>query len=164
MKTPVRLLFLVLSSIVLFSQCSVDECYNKKVYLKNLDAFIDEVNEKYKDYDDDDWKKSNEKLKKYIEECYESLSDDEKKEIWAKTFKYYFRQYGLKLKNFLVEDDNEISAKFKEEMEKLRNYSVKDFEKIFREVFKDDLFNLIDSALEGLEEIGRQIKEELREE
>jgi uncharacterized membrane-anchored protein YjiN (DUF445 family) len=146
----------------------LDECYSKKTFLKNYYAFIDDVSENYKDYTDEDWKSSDEKLKKYTEECYEKhesdLTDDEKTEIWAKSLKYYLKKYGFNLKKFIEEDGNEISEKFKEEIDKLKNYNSEDFEKIFKDVFKDDLSNLIDSALEGLQEFGNQLKEELEKE
>ena len=168
MKTSIKLLLLAFSSIIIFSQCMLDECYSKKTFLKNYNTFIDDVSDNYKDFTEKDWKNSDEKLKKYIDECFDKheddLTEDEKAEVWAKSLKYYFKQYGFNIKKFLEEDSNELAQNFKKEFEKITNYSSEDFEKVFKEVFKDDLSSLIDSALEGLEEFGNQLKEELEKE
>ena len=168
MKTLVKSILPLFFLAVVFSNCMVDECASKKLFVKNFDSFIEEVSENHKEYSEKDWEKKDEKLNKYMDECYEKheedLTDKEKKEFWAKTVRYYIKKYGFNFQKFLDGEDNEITERFQEELNKLQDFSSEDFQEIFREVFKDDLSDLIDNALEGLEDIGNQLKEELNKE
>jgi hypothetical protein len=72
---------LILTLIVLVS-CTKDE---KKEYITNLDSFVTETTENYKDFDDDDWEKADDAFLKLRNDEYpkykQELTPEESKRI-----------------------------------------------------------------------------------
>ena len=87
-------------SILLFLTTSCSVPLNKESYLKKFDAFISEVSNNYKTYDDKAWTKQTEKYEKFSGEWYNKFKDDFtlKDEIAIKanqTKWYYYRNMNM---------------------------------------------------------------------
>jgi len=158
-----RILIFLFLAAVLTNGCTFDECTSKSLYLVSFEQFIDKVKENYKNYDDQEWKKMDERFKKLSGECYNKFKDKLTKEDKAKLIKYeakytYYRVFSdmpfdLKEKDLdkIVEKLGEMTVKLEDIdglLEKIAEdpdfrKSIEDFERAF------------DRIGEGLERLGK---------
>ena len=175
---------LILSVIFIFlsTSCTFDECTSKSLYIVSFEKFIDKVNDEYKNYTEEDWKKADERFKKLSDECYKKFEKDLSVEDKSKLLKYgvkytYYRvatNFPVDLKEEdldefaekfgkLVEKGDDIS-KLLEDISKDENFrkSIEDFNKAFERLGKglDNLGKSLEKLGKGLDKIFEDYKQD----
>ena len=158
-------LILIISFIFSFQSCSIlDPCSNKESFLHHLDGIISEVKENGEKYSDEEWQEMDKKVEKIMDECYEKykddLSRDEKKKILSYATTYVIKRQKKNVEDFkeMIEDlelDRRAKEFFQEADEELKD--------LFNEVLKEDLEEVIDSALDEFEKLAKDLKEAWKE-
>ena len=142
--------------ICLLGACSP---MSKESYLKKYDAFMSEVSEKYKNYDDATWKKQTEQHNKFSGEWYEKFSDDltwqEKLKVTGFRAKFYYyktlQQSSSSVRELL--DGLDID-KIKENVQYYINNDMKDaLNQLYEEACKAG-----DAAAEAITEILNELQ------
>jgi hypothetical protein len=133
--------------------------FSKESYLEKYNKFIIEVSEKGADYTEKEWKKADEKYKKFNEDWYKRFKEDLTWQEKATTAKYtlqytYYRNKtgALDLYNTYIKGDLE---KLKE---KIRHYKENDMDEDIQNLIKqakelgDSSVILLDKAIKEVEE------------
>lgn len=126
---------------------------SKESYLKKYDKFIEEVGNEYKEYDTEDWEKSNEKFDKYSNEYYDKFKEDltwKEQIIVAKhQVKYGYYSSSTQISDIIKElfDSEEINQL----REQIKYYSENQME--------DDLRFLVEQA----EELGKEAEKTIKQ-
>jgi P2-related tail formation protein len=128
--------------------------------MNHLDGLISEVKDNGEKYSDEDWKEMDKKVEKVMDECYEQYKDEltkeEKRKILSYATTYVIKRQKKNVEDFkdLVENlelDRRAKEFFQEADEELKD--------LFNEVLKDDLEEVIDSALDEFEKLAKDLKE-----
>ncbi|MDF1699469.1 MAG: hypothetical protein P1U56_26690 [Saprospiraceae bacterium] len=150
-----------------FSSCNhvVD---SKESYLKEYQAFIEEVKENKNNYSEEKWKKKDEEFTKFSEELYQKYQNELSFMEQARIAKYaiqYGSTRGIKaldnaLKSGEIEDAiEEFTNIFDEDIQKDLDNVIEDLKKIWDEDMKDDLKEKLNELKLKLED--EQFKEDL---
>ncbi|MEZ4883111.1 MAG: DUF6565 domain-containing protein [Chitinophagales bacterium] len=153
-------LFALLFSLLLLQSCSRAP-QTKEEYLNEYSQFIEQMEKKSADFDEDDWKEQDEIQELYAREYYDRFSDEltigEKLTVTG----YGLTYNGIKQKDNLraIGDFIEnISSKGEKAMEKFLEDAGDDTEKV------GDVFNRVGEIMsEKLEDIAEEVEDELQD-
>ncbi len=160
-------LSLLVAMTLLFSNCQQGPCSNKDKFLDSFDGFVSEVKQKSDELNDDSWVKLDEEFKEFTKVCYpkfkKELNGQEKKEYWANTASYYSEKYDGDILSALGQNSSEIGKMLESELGEAFEELQTELKNIFDEDFKDDLKGAIDEMMEGLGELGEELKKGIDE-
>jgi hypothetical protein len=152
---------ILLLPCLFFSSCKyVDPCYSKDAFIAHLDESVNEVKEKGNTYTSDDWAVMDKKVEKIMDDCYEKYKDEltskEKEKIGILAITYVYERQKDNMKDFVGTIENmELDRKAMEFLDQADDQIVN----IFNEVLKDDLKNVVDTALDEFEKLAKELKE-----
>lgn len=156
----VHLLILALSAILL-SSCEVGPCINKNYFITTYDRFIKDFEEGHEKYTSADWESKEEKMSSFVNDCYSSFNEDltpeEKLSFWTKYVEFMIiRHKGEALQEIESQDRKSEVEIYKEIKESIGEV---DFQKLFKEIYGDDLENAVDDVLKELNKWGDRLKD-----
>ena len=151
MKSTQLILFI---SFILFVSCSP---MSKDSYLKQYVSFMDDVSSNYVTYDDQDWKDTDEKFKKFDVEWFKKFQDDlsfsEKATIYKYNLQYVFYRNSKGPSEFfdkyLKNGYEDLKKKIQYYKDNQMNDDLNNLEKIAREA-GDSASILFDKAIKDL--------------
>lgn len=151
---------IVLSIVILISQ-GCTKPLSKESYLEKYDSFIADVGENYEEYNEKDWKKADEKFKKFDEEWYVDFKGDmtvkEQLIVTKHSLKYKYYKAYTNAESFYDVFLKEDVQKLREQVKYYReNHMDEDLEKLKKEAKK-----MGDSALVIVEDIIEEVDTEL---
>jgi hypothetical protein len=156
MQRIIRGLPVTLMMIIII--CGVVSCRprSKEAYLEKYSQFMKEVSEKSINYSDDDWKKADEKYKKFNEDWYAHFKDDLTFKEKLTTTKYSVQYTYYKSKPEVIDLYNTY---VKEDYEKLKEKI-----KFYRENNMDeDIESLLKKAKEAGDTSVKVIQEMIKD-
>ena len=129
-------------------------CGNSKDdFLKNYNAFIENIKEKDLAYDADEWETYDRDFKQIVEECHEKYKDEmsvsEEVDFWSNALAYYYYRYGTDMISVLNDSSNELSVTISENVNEvidnpemvlgkiLGKDKMKELEDLFKDLEKD---------------------------
>ena len=163
----IRLWPLLVLSSYLFSTCYIMECGpDKDAFLKKYEHLIEEASDMNAEPASIDWLAYDEKFATFIESCYDihvtKMSAAEKRAFWMHSLKYYSLRYEKEMIDTLMDEDNTISFKIRQEVEAVAAESglaleafleknAKELEKILRD-FGSDLGQWLEGRSDIIED------------
>lgn len=156
-----KLLFFSISIVLIVSACNMNSCINKSYFISTFDRFIEDTQEKNKQYSEKDWESKDAKIKHFVDDCYASFSEDmtgkEKTNFWTKYVQYMITRYGIKtMKEIDKADDASVVEIYEEISEYMEDM---DLEKLLKDVYGDDLEEAVDDVLKEINKWGDQLKD-----
>ena len=143
-----------------FSQCTiVQHCPNKSAFLSNYDDLISEIDKANSKDSDENWVSRDKEVKSLLDLCYpkyeKELTLSEKIQVIKNTIIYGVHRDldQLELEQF----DLQV------EMKKIGEEGRVEIEKIIREELGSNIDAVIDDVIEGINEIGNELKAWLKE-
>jgi len=106
----------------MLASCAMDQCGpTKEKFLENYKKFVDKVESKDLGSDKDAWQNLDQKLDKYITECYtefeDKLTNSERIEFASNTVRYYYNKYGKGISEQLGSDPEAFARQMSENLE-----------------------------------------------
>ncbi len=104
------------------ASCATDQCGpTKEKFLENYEQFVDRVESKDLASDKEAWQSLDQKLDKYITECYTEFENDltnsERIDFASNTVRYYYTKYGRGLSEQLGSDPEDFARMMTENLE-----------------------------------------------
>lgn len=149
---------------LIFASCATDQCGpTKEKFLENYEKFVDWVESKDLTSDKEAWQNLDQKLDKYLTECYTEFENDltnsERIDFASNTARYYYTKYGKGISEQLGSDPEEFARKMTESLEGFLHGHEEEIE-----AFIDDFVNRLDrDELEELIEKGSEFFQLLTE-
>ena len=146
------------------ASCAMDQCGpTKEKFLENYEKFVDRVEAKDLASDKEAWQNLDQKLDKYINECYtefeQDLTNSERIDFASSTVRYYYTKYGKGLSEQLGSDPDEFARMMTENLEGFLHGHEDEIEAIV-----DDFVNNLDrQKMEELIEKGSEFIQLLTE-
>lgn len=155
--------FLILTASIFLAGCGLNtSCVSKDSFISNYEKFSADIKENYEKLSIEDWTSIDEEFTSYVDVCYpkfkSELSLEEKVNFFKNTLSYgYYKgtkdgKIDIDLKLDLGDEMEEISIQGKEELEAF-----------IKKEFGDDLESTIDDIVDGIKELGDEIKEWLKD-
>lgn len=172
MRQSKNFIIIIALGLAVSSSCTVDPCQSKKSFLAAHEDLVEKTIDQKEGLTEEEWKQTDEKLEKLMEECYEQWQDDltskEKKELWKGTIQYLSTRVTSNIQPPIEEmteaiNDwlNEVNtSEFSNTVEELDKYFDGDFKDVLKDRF-DDEFK--DKMKESIENIGNEMKEMMQE-
>ncbi len=150
--------------LLTISSCTLTICPNKETYMKSVEEFGNQINDK-----DIDNVSDLESLYQLVSnDCYlkyqEELGLKDKKEIWKKVLVYQYKKNSKDLESAikntvaLFENDEDFKPSL------ILHDFPSDATELLKDLFGKDLHKAIDSFVEDIDKLGEQLKEMLEEE
>lgn len=151
---------------ILGTSCTVQtHCGSKELFITNYDKFIGDLKTYHESLSESSWESIDAEFKLYVDECYpkykKSLTTSEKLEFWKNTL-----SYGL----YKGSQDGDLSLHFEnvnlnvsDEFDNISIESKEELERFIKEEFGTDIEEAIDDVVDGIKEIGDEIKSWLKE-
>lgn len=170
MKILKSLSFLCLLAI-LISACNQPPCgINKKYFLTNYEAFVDEIKDKDLAYNDEAWVKLDKKFNQFKDVCFENFKDkmteDEKEAFYANSAKYVWLRYGSGFVNQILDKDSEVVDKFLDNLKDAWDGTENEMDKVIDElreevdkIDKEKLEDLLRDIGGDMEDWGKKIED-----
>lgn len=144
---------------ILLFLLSITSCapQSKDTYMERYQNFINEIDEKSKDYSEQDWEKADKKYKKFNEDWYLRFEDDF---TWKESIilsKYKF-QYNLKKARINSKEffDTYIKNDYEKLKEQIKNYSENDMNEDIKFLL-EQAKEIGDSAKKTIEDIFEEL-------
>ena len=131
-----RTLILVLA-VLITSACSGPK--TKEAYLEKYEAFVARVEKNHTNYNKNDWKYSDKKIKQFNEDYYSMFEED-------LTFKDQLKIGALSLKYKSLKGEEELGKAFKKEIKHLKDE--------INHYLENNMDDDMDKLIEGAEQIG----------
>ncbi len=155
--------FLLFFSFFFLCSCSLDTtCMSKESFLSNFDKFSKDLKENHELLEESDWMSIDQEFTNFVDNCYpkfkSDLSIEEKVSFFKNTLSYgYYKgskdgSLDIDLKLDIEGELRDLSVQGKEE---LKNFIKKEF--------GADLETAIDDLIEGIKEIGEELKDWLKD-
>ena len=154
-----HLSFLALLLLLLFTSCNT-KCISKESFLKNFNAFSEDMEEHYRSLQAEDWTEIEKEYTSYLTNCYpkfkEEMTATERLSFWKNAFAYGFRRseqdvnYEFDIENYGINID--------EEVESLSIAGQEELERFLKEEFGPELENVFDTLIKELEGLGDELK------
>lgn len=124
---------------------------SKEEFLKNYNAFIENIKEKDLAYDADDWQTYDRDFKQIIEECHGKYKDEmsvsEEVDFWTNALAYYYYRYGTDMISVLNDSSNELSVTISENVDNV----IDNPKVVLRKILGKDKMNELDDLFKDLE-------------
>lgn len=159
-------LLTVFSLLLLLSSCDFNtSCLSKEAFIKSYDRLLVDIESHHKDLKSEDWVSIDEEFTSFTKQCYTKFKTDmsveERVSFWKNTLKYQaYRSEDIDFDNLLSED---MKLQLKEDMKELSVQGQKEIENFIQNELAPELENVIDEVVDGIKEIGDQLKELLKE-
>ncbi len=154
------LLILALGTLIL-SSCEVSQCINKNYFVTTYDRFIKDFEERHEKYSTEDWTSKEEKMRSFVNDCYtsfgEEMTADEKLSFWTKYVEFMIIRYKAEALQTIESEDKKSEVEIYKEIK--QSIGDVDFQKLFKEIYGDELENAVDDALKELNKWGDRLKE-----
>lgn len=159
-KIPIQLSTLIALILLSCSQCVVvQKCPDKESFLTSFDKLIEEINRNEESLTESEWKSKDMEVKQLLDICYtkyeEELSLRDKISIMKNTVLYgaYRELEDLKLESYDL----------KSEIENIGSEGKREIERFIKDELGANLESAIDDVLEGINELGEELKSWLKE-
>lgn len=153
--------------LAFLASCQLSPCgFNKSSFLSKHEYLVDEAKEHRKKWSEEDWKKSDDKMKNLVEECYESfeeeLTNQETSRFWTRTASYYVTRFG---KGFIrrLGDQSELSETLKKGFDSIKRNPDGLLKDLLNEAGGEDLKDALNELGDELKNIGEEIDSWLNE-
>ncbi|MEL6924464.1 MAG: hypothetical protein AAFO94_10490 [Bacteroidota bacterium] len=152
-------LMMLLSSCDMLLPCGT----SKDAFLENYNQLTDQASENGDDFTEAQWEASDERFRKMVEECYdqweEEMSFREQRKFWGRSLKYYFQRHGNRVANELMDEDNSLSTKIREEMEAVWGDSDMVLNDLLKDLGGDEMNDLLKDIGKDIEKWGERLEE-----
>jgi len=143
--------------------CQMDPCANKEKFLTNFDSFVEDISESEESISLEEWKKHDEKFKKYIEECYTNHKGDllssEKQSFWANSIRYYYERHGNSFFTELNDENDTLAKIMEEELSEVFNNPEEAIIALVKEEYGEDITKSIDKVVDEIKKLGEELKD-----
>lgn len=150
-----------IGSLLFLDSCKLDACINKTYFTSTYNSFMKDMQKNHETYSEADWKSKDEKVESYVNDCYPQLSmsmtGDEKINFWTKYVKYMFLRHGNKALKEIENQDKTSEVQIYEEI--LDSLEEGDLEKMFKDMYGDDIEKAVDDVLNEINKWGDQLKD-----
>lgn len=147
--------------MVLLSSCEMNMCINKSYFISTYDRFIEDFEKNNKNYSQEDWNSKQDKMRSFVNDCYASFKDDmtaeERVSFWTKYVEFMIVRFRGDALEEIESEDRKSAVEIYEEVKEAIGEA--DFEKIFKEIYGDDIENAVDEVLKELNKWGDQLKD-----
>ena len=148
-----------------FSSCVDKYCPDKEKFLLSYSDFTNDVSDHYNAFETEDWTKLDKEYKHYVDTCYPKFKSGmdikDKVDFLKLTFMYnVYREESQSAPDV----DKLQTTNLKEEIQELGDDAQHELEKYIKDTLGRELENAVDDILDGLNEIGDQIKDWLNTE
>ena len=156
--------YMVLAASLLVMILAMSSCapMNKDQFMKQFNAFMEEVEENHDDYSDEEWKAKNEKLEVMLDEWYpqyeEEMTGKELTTVWTKTVSYMMYQSGDQVAEFWKENGDQIREQMRKNADQLSEDVKEAFQEALPELRKAGR-DLLDNIIEGAKELQKELEE-----
>ena len=155
-----KIIVLLIGIILLFGNCTFDECTSKTLYIVSFENFIDKVQNNYEDFTKEDWKKADAKFEKLTEECYDKFENKLTQRDKKKIVKYGIKYSFYRIRSHIPLDfdiNNDDVNNFLDNVDELVDKE-KDVSKILDKIKNDKNFKKAAKDFKsGLENLGKGI-------
>ncbi len=153
-------LFLLLS-LFLVSSCEVGLCINKNYFIQTYDRFIADFEERHDTYSSDDWKSKEEKMRSFVNDCYAAFKEDmtaeERVSFWTKYVEFMIIRYKGDALQQIESEDRKTEVELYSEIKNALGEV--DFQKLFKQIYGDDIEKAVDDVLDELNKWGDRLKD-----
>jgi len=156
------LIFVAIATFI--TSCSLTPCgFNKDQFLSNHSTLVADAKKNKKKWDSIEWSIADDRMKKMIEECYESYEEEfnsrDLKNFWSGTTKYYFNRYGSGFLNKLNDDEETLSKALEKGLKSIEKNKGKFLEDLFKDNFGDDIKSTLDEVGGELEKLKGELEQ-----
>ncbi len=156
-----KYLFTTIIGLLFLTSCEVNVCINKSYFISTYDRFIEDFEKGNNKYSTEDWNSKEEKIKSFVNDCYasfkEEMSAEERVSFWTKYVEFMIIRYkGEALSEIESQDRKSEVEIYKEIKESLGEVN---FEKLFKDIYGDDIEKAVDDVLKELNKWGDQLKD-----
>ncbi|RLD20423.1 MAG: hypothetical protein DRI69_06320 [Bacteroidetes bacterium] len=154
-----KILITMMCALMLAS-CATDQCGpTKEQFLENYEKFVDKVESKDLTSDSDAWQSMDQKLDKYLSECYtefeNNLTNSERIDFASNTVRYYYTKYGKEISVQLGSDPEAFARQMSKNLEAFLNGNEDEIEALIDDfahrLDRKDLDELIEKGSEFLQ-------------
>jgi len=154
--------------IALLSSCSLTPCgFNKDQFISNHQELVAQAKKNKKKWDSNEWSIADDRMKKMVEECYESyeeeLTSKDVRIFWAGTTKYYFNRFGTGFLNKLTDEEDSLSKALEKGIKSIDKNKEGFFEDLIKENFGDDIKSTLNEVGDELEKLKGELEQWLEE-
>lgn len=154
--------YLLLGFVFLFAvqSCKIEPCLTKSYFTGSYKNFIKSVLKERKNYSEADWKSKEEKMRGFVNDCYQAhkaeMSLEDKTNFWTGYIEFMFSRHKAAIISKIQEEDSKSDVNIFDEI----SDSVKDLdlEKMVRETYGKDIEDAIDGVLKEVDKWGNELK------
>lgn len=154
--------YLLLGLVLLFAteSCKIEPCLTKSYFTGSYKNFIKSVLNERKNFTEDDWKSKEEKMRGFVNDCYQAhkseMTAEDKTNFWTGYIEFMFSRHKASIINKIKEEDTKSDVEIFNEI----SGSVKDLdlEKMVRETYGKDIEDAIDGVLKEVDKWGNELK------
>ena len=155
-----------LIALFLTQSCTVQtQCGTKESFITNYDKFINDLRQHHDEISDNHWDSVEKEFKLYVDECYPKhkvqMTTSEKLEFWKNTLSYGLYK-GSQDGDLTLDFDN-VDIDISDELDNISIESKEELERFIKEEFGTDIEDAVDDLVDGIKEIGDEIKSWLKE-
>ncbi len=158
-------IFILLTFLIGFSSCSLEPCGDKDQFITEFKTFVNDFRDQSKTEESIDASSFDRKFEKFTKDCYahhkEQMEMKERRTFWKDAMIAYFVRH--KGEDIDISKENRETAYIATELEEVFDGTGKEIEEFVRGFIKEEVPDLIDEAVKGIEKIGEQIKDLIRE-
>lgn len=167
MKQFSVILLFCTSGLLMFTTCQLGPCSSKRFFIYNHEKIIESVKTRSIDFTEEDWKRKEDKMDQLARDCYplykKEMSDEEKKQFWMNYLHFNIKRHGNSFFKELRKDVKSWPGAMQDDLGVVISDPGPDLKKLMNEIYGKDIEKSIDDVIKGLEKIGEQIKEWLKE-
>ena len=155
------LLFSIIFCGLFLSSCELGPCINKDYFINTFDRFIKDFEEGHERYSSADWESKQNKVNSFVNDCYASFGDDitadEKLSFWTKYVEFMIIRYKTEALQKIETADRSSEVEIYKEIKE--SIGEVDFQKLFKEIYGDEMEKAVDDVLKELNKWGGKLKD-----